>query len=31
MYKIYRYDRMRGEDLTKYENGTMYFERYMSV
>jgi hypothetical protein len=33
MHKICRYDRTRGEELTrsKYENGTMYFERYMSV
>ena len=33
MHKIGRYDRVRGEELTrsKYENGTMYFERYMSV
>ena len=33
MHKVCRYDRTRGEELTrsKYENGTMYFERYMSV
>ena len=33
MHKIGRYDRTRGEELTrsKYEKGTMYFERYMSV
>lgn len=33
MHKVCRYDRTRGGELTrsKYENGTMYFERYMSV
>ena len=33
MHKIGRHDRTRGEELTrsKYEKGTMYFERYMSV
>ena len=33
IHKIGRYDRTRGEDLTrsKYENVTMHFERYMSM
>lgn len=33
MHKICRYDRTRGGELTrsKYEKGTVYFERYMSV